>query len=279
MFRLLLGCLNNSCAGVLEEVGRKDYHYCENCKNPENDNLNLDSERNPVSFDKFKGVSAEKVANLDLVLVAPRHLFRMPYSLHEKTALASVVLGKEELEKFNPKDADPLKVRVRNFMPECEEGEAKGLLSEALDWRKGKDMKDKEIEDKKYSGVKREFKEYDFKDVPEGAFPPAINKLLKGMEEGRKRGLFVLITFLKALNFSPDYINKKVREWNEKNDPPLREGYVRAQIDWHLKQRKKILPPNYGNDAFYRDIGLIKEKQKTKNPIVDVKQNLWKMGK
>ncbi|GAI54180.1 unnamed protein product, partial [marine sediment metagenome] len=49
----------------------------------------------------------------DLILVSPRHLFRAPYSLHEKTALASVVLKPEEIKNFQPTDADPLKAKVR----------------------------------------------------------------------------------------------------------------------------------------------------------------------
>ena len=73
---------------------------------------------------------------------------------------------------------------------------------------------------------------------------------------------------------TPEEINKGVRAWNEKNDPPLREGYVRSQIDWHLRQKKKILPPNYDNESFYRDIGLIDKKQKVKNPLVDVSRKL-----
>ena len=127
---------------------------------------------------------------------------------------------------------------------------------------------EKEIEEKKYSG--KTFEKVELKNVTEDMFPPAIKKLLKGLDEGRKRALFVLLTFLRSVGFSAEEINKRVREWNEKNEPPLKEGYIRSQIDWHLKQKKKILPPNYTNDAFYRDIGLIDKKQKVKNPLVDV---------
>ena len=60
--------------------------------------------------------AAEKVMP-DILLVSPRHLFRMPYSLHEKTALASVVLNTDEISDFELKDADPLKAKVKTFMP------------------------------------------------------------------------------------------------------------------------------------------------------------------
>jgi hypothetical protein len=97
---------------------------------------------------------------------------------------------------------------------------------------------------------------------------------LLGVADGKKRGLFILITFLRSLNFPPEYINKAVREWNEKNMPPLKEGYIRSQIDWHLRQRKKILPPNYDNASFYKDLGLIEGKQAVKNPLVDVMKKM-----
>jgi len=40
----------------------------------------------------IKDFTAPKEVMPDLVLVSPRHLFRMPYSLHEKTSLASIPL-------------------------------------------------------------------------------------------------------------------------------------------------------------------------------------------
>lgn len=261
-----LKCLDNACPGVLEIKEERDYFYCEDCKDPDNGKLQLSSDKYPDKFEEVEGVSAEQIAGLDLVLVAPRHLFRMPYSLHEKTALASVVLDKEEIEEFEPKMADPLKVKVREFMPQNEPDEARRLLVDALEWKKNRTGEEERREYKKYSNVQK----LDVKGVTEDMFPKPIKKLLKGMNEGRKRGLFILITFLRSLNFDADYINKKIRDWNKLNDPPLKEGYVRSQIEWHLRQKKQILPPNYGNESFYKDLGLLDEKPKEKNPIVEV---------
>ena len=44
----------------------------------------------------IKDFTASEQVIPDLVLISPRHLFRMPYSLHEKTALASVVINKNK---------------------------------------------------------------------------------------------------------------------------------------------------------------------------------------
>jgi len=267
-----LRCLSSKCPGFLETIEERKYHYCEYCKDPENENLQLDSERHPDSFEKFEGVSAEKVASLDMVLVAPRHLFRMPYSLHEKTALSSIVLSKEEIKKFNPKDADPLRIKIRNYFPENSDNEAKRLLAAALEWKKAKESKEEKIINDKYKG--KEFAPIDLNGVDERLFPNPIKKLLAGVKDGRKRGLFVLISFFRTLGFSVEYINKEVREWNKRNENPLKEGYIRSQIEWFMKQRKKILPPNYSNESFYRDLGILEKKPEAKNPIVEVLRKL-----
>jgi DNA-binding transcriptional ArsR family regulator len=107
-------------------------------------------------------------------------------------------------------------------------------------------------------------------------FPESIKKLLKGLKDGRKRGLFILITFFRSLNYTPEEINNRIREWNKLNPVPLKEGYVKSQIDWHLKQKRKILPPNYENDAFYKDLGIIDKRPDAKNPLVELKRNMKK---
>lgn len=215
-----------------------------------------------------ENIKQKEAGDVDLVLVAPRHLFRMPYSLHEKTSLASVVLKKNEIQEFLPHHADAMKVNVREFLLNGKEGETARLLHEAIEWKQEKTADEEVAQKKVYSSV--EFKEVDVKNVEEGMFPPAIKKLLNGLSDGKKRGLFILITFYRSLNFSPEYIYTKVHEWNAKNDPPLREGYVKSQIDWHIRQKKKILPPNYANESFYKDLGLLEKMPETKNPLVDV---------
>ncbi|MBU0466068.1 MAG: hypothetical protein KJ718_03565 [Nanoarchaeota archaeon] len=277
-----LKCLNEGCAGILKVVDEKDYFHCEFCKKSSWDKFSGEesgrkivyAEKKQDAEDFEEGLSGNKMASLDLVLVAPRHLFRMPYSLHEKTALASVVISKSEIENFSPKDANPMKVKIREFMPENKKGEATRLLVDALLWKRARDSEEQEVYEKKYEGKKFEGKDFDYSNVDERDFPPAIKKLLKGLEDGRKRGLFVLLTFFKSIGYGAEEINKKTREWNGRNEPPLKEGYIRSQVDWHLKQQKKILPPNYSNDAFYRDIGILKEKPKTKNPLVDVMRKI-----
>ena len=280
--RVLRCDLDNAMLEVIEE---KEIFLCPKCKTS---NFKLETYRREkvekagrelsesYTNKMRENIKQKESGGFDLVLVAPRHLFRMPYSLHEKTALASVVLNKEEIDTFNPGDASPLKIKVKEFMPNNKEEEARMLVSRALEWQRERESEEKKFEVLKYGKFKekREFAEVDFKNVTEEAYPPAIIKLLKGLSDGRKRGLFILLTFLRAIGKSPDEINKDVRKWNEKNSPPLKEGYLRSQIEWHLRQKKKILPPNYDNQAYYMDLGLINKKQEAKNPLVDISRKL-----
>jgi hypothetical protein len=75
---------------------------------------------------------------------------------------------------------------------------------------------------------------------------------------------------LRSLNFPPEYINQRAREWNKLNEPPLKEGYIKSQIDWQLRQKKNILPPNYDNEGFYKDLKLIEDRPDAKNPVSEV---------
>lgn len=278
----MLRCVQDKCTGFLEETNSKEIFYCEYCKISNISKFAKDDGKN-IIYSKFAretdnyGGEFEKefqeniLGGLDLVLVAPRHLFRMPYSLHEKTALASAVIFKDEIENFDPRAANPITVKIRGFLPIAIDGEARKLLVEALEWKKEIENSNNKFEES--AGIK-EYGEINSAEITEEMFPPAIKKLLLGLRDGRKRGLFILITFLKALNFSNEYVTKKVYEWNKKNEVPLKEGYIKSQLAWNFRQKNKILPPNYDKNAFYADLGLIEKKPLTKNPVGDVASQL-----
>lgn len=206
-------------------------------------------------------VESEKVIP-DMILISPRHLFRAPYSLHEKTALASVVLNSEDIKNFHPRDADPLKVKIRNFIPDSKEGEASRLLVQALDWHKESNP-DEEAE-KKY---KEEFKPIKLDKISDEFFPPSIKKILLGLGDGRKRALFVLINLFRSIGMERDEMEKRISDWNRKNAVSLKDGYIKAQIVWSYRNRI-IPPPNYDKD-YYKGIGIIPtdEEMRCKNPV------------
>ncbi len=202
----------------------------------------------------IKDFQASEEVMPDIILVSPRHLFRMPYSLHEKTALASVVLDAEEITGFQLKDADPLKVKVKNFMPDSEEDEASELLVQALDWHR------QEIEplsalskNIQYKESNKEFKPIKLSNLSEKNFPPCIKKIFEGLVDGKKRALFILINLFRSVGMDKDELEKKIDDWNKRNNPLLKQGYINSQLSWSYR-KKPIMPPNC--KEFYKGVGV-----------------------
>src|SRR5690606_35832989 len=92
-------------------------------------------------------------------------------------------------------------------------------------------------------------------------------KILEGVGDGRKRALFVLINFFRSISMDKSEMEKRIYEWNQKNEVPLKEGYIKSQLDWAYRN-KLVLPPNYNKD-YYKGIGVIptEEEMKMKNPV------------
>lgn len=252
------------CIGALKETGRREFYRCASCS--------LNSINNPANFNKeIRETDIFKILGLDIVLVSPRHLFRMPYSLHEKTALASIVIDKNKIAEFDIRDADPMKIAPKNFIPECGEAEAAGLLLQALDYQQ-EEQKSSAGSHEAGSFLSRQnrqdFKEIVIKDLTPELYPPSIKAILAGMKtDGRKRALFILLNFFKSLKLEQDRIEKAVEEWNSKNYKPLEQGYVKSQLAWHARS-PAILPPNF-DKPHYREIGIIptQEELSAKNPV------------
>jgi len=245
------------CKGPMEFKPLQEFQICENCE--------INSIKEPEKFSKKQVEDLYELMGLDIVLVSPRHLFRMPYSLHEKTSLASVVLTEEELENFTMKDADPLRVKVRNFMPESEENEAGELVMQALDW--AKDAKFGEEREGATGGKYADFKQIKLEGINEKQFPPCVKKILEGMVDGKKRGVFILINLFRSIGMEKEELEKRIYEWNEKNEVPLKKGYIVSQLNW-MYRRKPIMPQNC--KKFYQDLGVCSPDMvcsKIKNPV------------
>ena len=193
----------------------------------------------------IKDYSASKEVTPDLILVSPRHLFRMPYSLHEKTALASVVINPDKINDFELKDANPLKVEIKNFIPDSEEGEASELLMQALDWYKGYNKDEEKIN--------KEFKPIKLSNLSEEHFPPCIQKILLGLKDGKKRAVFILLNLFRSIGMDREEVEQRLYEWNEKNTPPLKKGMIKSQITASYR-KKSLMPPNC--KEYYQGIGV-----------------------
>ena len=250
------GCPNCKRDFILRN--KKEIYECKKC--------GINSIEKPESFSLTKEIDLFDLMGLDFILISPRHLFRAPYSLHEKTGLASVVLTKAELKDFEPKQANPLDVRIRSFSPEAKENEAKQLIVEALDWSKSKEISEGKSQEK-VTGKYANFKPIKITELKDDQFPPCIQSLFKGLEDGKKRGLFILINMFRSIGMEKQEMEKKISEWNQKNKPPLKQGYIQGQLKWNYDKKPK-LPPNC--KKFYQEIGICKADMfcsKIKNPL------------
>ncbi len=190
------------------------------------------------------GIDPFKIVSMDVF--GSRHLFRLPYSLHEKSLLVSLPIKPEDLSKFEKEQALPEKVKVdeKFLIPKVALHDAEPLVVEALDWASKfkTEIKEELPKDRKFAKVKF---------VQEQYFPPCISSILKGVADGKKRSVFILVNFLRNMGWDLEKVEKKLSEWNEKNYPPLRTNYLRTQLRWHFRQDRNLLSPNCDNQNFY----------------------------
>lgn len=237
--------------------------------------------------DKIRALNAEPFLNIDTLLISSRHLYRMPYSLHEKSGLVSMPLNPEKVLLFKKEFAMPKNAKIsgHRFLDKdnAESDEAKQLLLQAYDFG----IKQENIELKE----KKEF-EAPEKALPEELFPPCIKLILNGLEDGRKRALFILVNYFTSVGWDYDMTEKKLREWNAKNKEPLREVYLIGQLRYHKQMQKKILPPNCpkrensiplpNQQNYYSDLRICYPDNfcsKIKNPAQYTTRKAWMINK
>jgi len=236
---------------------------------------------------KTRALNAEPFLNIDTLLISSRHLYRMPYSLHEKSGLVSTPLNPEKVLLFRKDFAIPKNVRIsrHRFLDKSniEGDDARQLLAEALDFGI------------KQENVKaREEKEFEVpeKALPEELFPPCIKLILNGLEDGRKRALFILINYFTSIGWDYEMMEKKLNEWNSRNKEPLREVYLLGQLKYHRQMQKKILPPNcpkrensiplVNQQNYYTDLRICHPDSfcaKIKNPAQYTTKKAWMISR
>ena len=217
---------------------------------------------------------------MDTLLISPRHLYRMPYSLHEKSGLISTPLNPEKVLLFKKDFAVPKNIRIskHRFLgrENTEKDEAKRLLVEAFDFHVKEEIKETSKKGREFESVQDA--------LPEDLFPPCIKKILSGMEDGRKRALFILMNYFTSVGWDYDMIEKRLKEWNSKNREPLREVNLLGQLRYHKQLRKKILPPNCpkrignvpiaGQQNYYKELGI--KCGEIHNPSAEVDSDYWR---
>jgi len=213
-----------------------------------------------ISNNKFNPYS---FIEIDTLLISSRHLYRMPYSLHEKSGLCSLPIDPEKVLEFEKKQAQPENVKVRGFqfLGYSVANEAKDLIVQAFDFSIPEDRIEKKDSVREYEALTEA--------IPADFFPPCMHNILAGLEDGRKRSMFILINFLSNVGYEPDKIDEILHEWNNKNREQLREVILKGQLRYRTGQ-KKVLPPNCSNEAYYKSFGVCTPDNfcpRIKNPV------------
>lgn len=214
--------------------------------------------------DQIAKLKVEKFLEIDTILIASRHLYRMPYSFHEKSGLVSLPIDPNKVMEFDKEMAKPEKILtpIFSFLGRDVEESARRLLVQALDFEV-KIEQDYDLKDKDYEELTIE------SPIKEELFPPCMKLILNGLEDGKKRGIFVMMNFLGKIGWSKKDIESFLANWNkEKNPEPLREVYLKGQLN-HFKPGDK-LPPNCDNESYYTGLNICQPDnlcKKIKNPV------------
>ncbi|MBN1275183.1 hypothetical protein JXA12_02735 [Candidatus Woesearchaeota archaeon] len=209
----------------------------------------------PARFDPLT------IIEVDTILLAHRHLYRMPYSFHEKSELVSVPVDKDRVLSFKKSQAEPDAVDFSipfldrsAAVPE----EATKLLIAAYD----SDPKlEEDVAEKKEYAIPEEA-------IPEEYFPPCIHAMLSGLKDGRKRALFTLINFLRGAGWSFEQIEDRLDEWNQQNEEPLRQVIIKGRLRY--ERAKKDAAPPHNCKRYYQDFGVCRPDEfcdRIKNPL------------
>lgn len=208
------------------------------------------------------------VIDVDTLLLSSRHLFRSPYSLHEKSLLVSVPVRHEDILDFDKETACPNKLQQSDivFMDRDKSvpGEASTLLRDAVVYQEELDKIDKERREKMRVNMP-----HIEGHIPKEYFPPCILSILEGIDDGKKRAMFVLTNFLRSSGWTDEMIEVELEEWSARCKSPLRKNVMIGHIRHH-RDREQILPPNCNNHAYYTAFGVCKPDwtcKKISNPV------------
>ncbi len=186
------------------------------------------------------------VIDIDTVLISERHMFRMQYSLNEKKWLVSLPIDKNKVDNFDVEMAKPENVDTHmdffNLSPS--KNESASLFIRAYDKFEPPERADKEASERK---------EFKINVVPlnEAYLPPCIKFISAGLQDGKKRSVFILTNFYRNIGKNRDEVINLLLAWNKKNKPPLKENLILQQVNYAFSS-KAYPPPNCDAAGYYK---------------------------
>jgi len=204
-----------------------------------------------VLMDTRETVTSEDIVDIDLQIASPRHMIRAPYSVHEKTGLVSVVVPIKGLMSFDIESAKPPideiiplpseyiennefieDILVYTFIVSSSEFRLENVFRELSLKKLAKKIRTR------HAYYRKKLSKINYEDI----YPPCVRRMLEGLEDGRKRSLFHLTTFFKAIGLPADEVLLKLKEWNQKNKEPLSDKMIEYTVKYHYDENRKYLP-------------------------------------
>ncbi len=257
------------CNILMEKFAAQEYK-CQFCNSKKEPSLFFD----PLS-----------IVDVDTILISSRHMYRAPYSMHEKSGLVSVTIPLGKVLTFEKNMAAGDKVTVSKtpaFLDASKtiKGEALDLMIAAFDFKK-EDIAVKSIitDEQKKNKSKIKFEDIT-QAIPVELFPPCVLKILEGIEDGKKRSMFILTNFLTSVGWDYAKAEELLLQWNKKNKDPLRDALITGQIRYHKQRGQKTLPPNCR--SYYQDFSVCFPDSlcdKIKNPVQYSKRKAFMLNR
>ena len=142
----------SKCGKTMRIDESAKYMRCDKCK------IYMEKIQSPAikKCPECGGTKFGKKVNLfiDTLLVSSRHLYRMAYSLHEKSGLVSMPIDPEKIIKFEKEQAKPDGFRVSRLKfinkENVKKGEAGKLIMQAFDYKPQIEIEESEFGKKEY---------------------------------------------------------------------------------------------------------------------------------
>lgn len=229
-----------------------------------------------VNKDGHRVLQPNSFVDIDTVLITSRHLYRSAYSFNEKSGLVSIPINPDKIDDFNVITARPANVRVSKFRfldrANAFVNEAKKLFVESYDYKPQLNIFEDEKKEKNewQSKASNEFNDENQEEISIECFPPCIMNIYRGLKDGKKRSMFVLLNFLTSVGWSDEKISAFMQDWNTRNDPPLKETIITTHLRYSKSGKENVLPPNCDNKPYYTELGTCTPDSlctKIKNPV------------
>lgn len=287
----------SKCNEKIKENEKKTVFVCSNCgTNYESDldflmceKCNILTEKHVVSAKvKDDGVSCScgkdsspierfnilTIVDVDTILISSRHLYRSVYSFNEKSGLVSAPFNPKKIDAFKKEFCKPENAKVSEFKfldrSSAVEEESVELFSKAYHAHEKTLQKKVKKENRNQYIPNQVDEELLQEEIPKDLFPPCIAFGLAGLEDGKKRFMFLLTNFLSMTGYEYNRIEEELIEWNKVNPEPLRDTILLGQARYAKQHKKRVLPPNCDNQMYYKDLGICKPDNlcaRTKNPV------------